>query len=357
MAVLNEKIKHIKDKKEQLERSWEEAQKGLQLGKERFAAAAVAVVHRSEAAAEAVSKKGSALQQYREALQKSEFESEENYQQAKMPEAARGELQRSTQQFRQALHTAEQQAKELREELSGKAKSDLSLLELEIGQLKAEYEAAFGEWNQTKDLKAAASGLTAKIIQASGKAAELEQQLNRITDLHDMIRGQNSLKISFERYLQIEYLEQIIQSANERLKNLSNGQFYLMRSDRQEARGKQSGLGLDVYDAYTGQTRDVKTLSGGEKFNASLCLALGMADVIQSFQGNVSIDTMFIDEGFGSLDEESLNKAIDTLIDLQKSGRIIGVISHVQELKAAIPAILEVHKSKEGFSRTKFVIK
>lgn len=89
------------------------------------------------------------------------------------------------------------------------------------------------------------------------------------------------MKLSFERYLQIEYLEQILEAANERLKHLSNGQFHLTRSDRQEARGKQSGLGLDVYDAYTGQTRDVKTMSGGEKFNASLCLALGMADVIK----------------------------------------------------------------------------
>ena len=165
------------------------------------------------------------------------------------------------------------------------------------------------------------------------------------------------MKLSFERYLQIEYLEQILEAANERLKHLSNGQFHLTRSDRQEARGKQSGLGLDVYDAYTGQARDVKTMSGGEKFNASLCLALGMADVIQSFEGNVSIETMFIDEGFGSLDEESLNKAIETLVDLQKSGRMIGVISHVQELKAAIPAILEVEKTKEGISRTRFQLK
>src|SRR5699024_7145125 len=118
-----------------------------------------------------------------------------------------------------------------------------------------------------------------------------------------------------------------------------------------------SGLALDVYDAYTGQTRDVKTLSGGEKFNASLCLALGMSDVIQSFQGNIAIDTMFIDEGFGTLDEESLNKAIDTLIDLQQSGRMIGVISHVQELKTIFPARLDVEKTKEGHSRTEFVLK
>src|SRR5699024_2621975 len=102
--------------------------------------------------------------------------------------------------------------------------------------------------------------------------------------------------------------------------------------------------GFDVFDEYTGKLRDVKTLSGGEKFNASLCLALGMSDVVQSFQGNISIDTMFIDEGFGALDQETLNKAIETLVDLQTSGRMIGVISHVQELKNVFPAILEVTK-------------
>ena len=120
--------------------------------------------------------------------------------------------------------------------------------------------------------------------------------------------------------------------------------------------GKQSGLGIDVHDAYTGQTRDVKTLSGGEKFNASLCLALGMADVIQSFQGTVRMETMFIDEGFGALDEEAIQKAIDTLIALQQSGRMIGIISHIDEMKEAIPATLQVTKLKEGYSKTKFVL-
>uniref|UniRef100_UPI003566D42E SbcC/MukB-like Walker B domain-containing protein n=2 Tax=Cohnella TaxID=329857 RepID=UPI003566D42E len=110
-------------------------------------------------------------------------------------------------------------------------------------------------------------------------------------------------------------------------------------------------------DAYTGLNRDVKSMSGGEKFNASLCLALGMTDVIQAYQGGVSIEMMFIDEGFGSLDEDSLNKAIATLVDLQRSGRMIGVISHVQELKMAFPAVLEVSKTKEGHSRTKFIVK
>ncbi|MGO1060306.1 AAA family ATPase [Planococcus sp. FY231025] len=356
-VLLDDKIRKTRSRKEELERRWLKAQQDVQAAKEGAAAAVVAVKHTREAAAEIEAKKEAAWEQFQEALRKSAFESEAAYQLAKMAEPKRRDLQESIATFRQTLHTVNEQVMELHHELSGRVKSDLSLLELEMDQMKAAYEGAFTAWNQSKDFKGAADALAAKIIQASEKMAQAEQELNRIADLHDMIRGHNGPKISFERYLQIEYLEQIIQSANERLRNLSNGQFYLMRTDRQEARGKQSGLGLDVYDAYTGQTRDVKTLSGGEKFNASLCLALGMADVIQSFQGNVAIDTMFIDEGFGSLDEESLNKSIDTLIDLQKSGRMIGVISHVQELKAAIPAILEVKKSKEGFSQTKFLIK
>jgi len=98
-------------------------------------------------------------------------------------------------------------------------------------------------------------------------------------------------------------------------------------------------------------------LSGGEKFNASLCLALGMTDVIQSHQGGISIEMMLIDEGFGSLDEESLHKAVAALVDLQRAGRMIGVISHVAELKEAFPACLEVSKSREGFSRTSILLK
>ncbi|MEG0380829.1 MAG: SbcC/MukB-like Walker B domain-containing protein, partial [Kurthia sp.] len=172
-----------------------------------------------------------------------------------------------------------------------------------------------------------------------------------------LLSGKNTQKISFERYLQIEYLEQIIQAANERLLPLSNGQYRLSRSERLDSNGKQSGLSLDVYDTYTGQERDVKTLSGGEQFNASLCLALGMSDMIQSFRGNVQMETMFVDEGFGTLDEEALAKAIDTLVELQKTGRMIGIISHVAELKDTIPATLLVKKSKEGYSHTQFMIK
>ncbi|MCM3612150.1 AAA family ATPase [Planococcus sp. MERTA32b] len=357
LAVLEQEIRQAIAERDDMERVWKAAQDLFQGAKERLASAAMALQHSKTAADEMTAKRQKAETEFKQALEKSEFETEDAYQRAKMRDSEMEEMKQQITRFNQDRHTLEQQISELIELLAGRENEDLSLAEAELEQLKADYEQALSQLNHSKDCCAKGEALIEQITGAVEGAAEAEAQLNRVADLHDMIRGQNSLKISFERYLQIEYLEQIIQAANERLRNLSNGQFYLIRSDRQEARGKQSGLGLDVYDSYTGQTRDVKTLSGGEKFNASLCLALGMADVIQSFQGNVSIDTMFIDEGFGSLDEESLNKSIETLIDLQRSGRMIGVISHVQELKAAIPAILEVRKSKEGFSKTSFHIK
>ncbi|MGB6406383.1 MAG: SMC family ATPase [Planococcus donghaensis] len=357
LSVLKQQLQQVISQKQQYEQNWKSAQERYQKAKEQVASAEVSVRHATNTAKEVEEKRANAQQQFVQALEKSSFESEQAYQQAKMTETAFVALKKEIEEFNQRHHTLTQQVTELKELLADKNLKDLSQAEVELAELKADYENAFAEKNRSRDYEKNGKELIDSIQSVIEKTLEAEQNLNRIADLHNMIRGQNGLKISFERYLQIEYLEQIILSANERLKNLSNGQFYLIRSDRQEARGKQSGLGLDVYDAYTGQTRDVKTMSGGEKFNASLCLALGMADVIQSFQGNVSIDTMFIDEGFGSLDEESLNKSIETLIDLQKSGRMIGVISHVQELKAAIPAILQVEKSKEGYSRTKFVIK
>lgn len=343
--------------KDQLENRWLEVQSELQRTKEFFAKAQLSLEHAIEAEKEITSKLRKAKDQLYDALDKAGFHPMELYIAAKMSEHDRTNLKLQCTEYKQNLHTLMEQIKEMKEQLINKSKIDLAPLEEELVQLRGAYEEAFSRMNSSREYEKVGLQLEEKINSTSVRISMLEQQVGRVTDLYDMLRGQNPAKISFERYVQMEYLEQIVNAANERLKLLSSGQYSLIRSERQETHGKQSGLGLDVYDAYTGQMRDVKTLSGGEKFNASLCLALGMADVIQSFQGSIRIDTMFIDEGFGSLDEESLNKAIDTLIDLQKSGRMIGVISHVAELKAAMPAILEVEKLREGYSKTKFVIK
>src|SRR5690625_5260062 len=222
---------------------------------------------------------------------------------------------------------------------------------------KEKQDGALEHYNRSKEKFKEIASTIGNLQDIWKRSEKLEQKLSLVVELHDTVRGQNEQKISLERFLQIDFLEQIMQAANVRFYDLSNGQYRLLRSDRQESRGRQSGLSIDVYDTYTSQTRDVKTLSGGEKFIASLCLALGMSDVIQSFQGSISMDTMFIDEGFGSLDEESLHKSIDALISLQETGRTIGVISHVEELKTIFPAMLEVNKTKEGYSETRFVLK
>lgn len=358
VRVLSELEKQIKEAgtlKEKMGQALEAAQKKFDQAKEAQTKATANLEHAKRHLDETKAKCEQVKAQFAMAISKAGFTSEETYQRAKLLENDQLTLKKEIEQFNQRLSTISQQVQELQISLKDKQKVDLTLIQQELEEFKQAYETALNKRDQSKKHYQEAATLIKNIGYANKKVSTAEKQLSTITDLYDVIRGQNSRKVSFERYLQIEYLEQIIESANHRLRRLSNGQFLLMRSDRQESHGRQSGLGLDVNDAYTGQTRDVKTLSGGEKFNASLCLALGMSDVIQSFQGNISIKTMFIDEGFGSLDEESLHKSIETLIDLQKSGRMIGVISHVQELKTIFPAVLEVKKTKEGYSRTRFI--
>ena len=162
-------------------------------------------------------------------------------------------------------------------------------------------------------------------------------------------RLSGSAGLDFQTWVQRQYFQRMIQAANRRLNVMADGQF-LLQCRSLDALGKQGevGLDLDVYSMVTGKVRDVKTLSGGESFLTALAMALGMADVIQSTAGYVQIDAMFIDEGFGSLDEESRMRAIRILQDLAGGKRLIGIISHVQELKDQIDRKLIVKKDEKG---------
>ena len=153
-----------------------------------------------------------------------------------------------------------------------------------------------------------------------------------------------------ETYVQMAYLDRILARANLRLLVMSDGRYELKR---QEASGNksQSGLELDVVDHYSGGVRSVRTLSGGESFKASLALALGMSDEIQSAAGGIRLDSMFIDEGFGSLDEESLARAMEALASISEDSRIVGIISHVGELKSRIDRQIVVTSLRGGGSR------
>ena len=143
-------------------------------------------------------------------------------------------------------------------------------------------------------------------------------------------------------------MEDVIVASNIRLKIMTRGQYTLQGTSERERKNSAGGLEIEVFDNYTGYARPVGTLSGGEGFLASLALALGLADVVQAYAGGIHLDTILIDEGFGTLDPEALDIAIKALIDLQRGGRLVGIISHVPELKERINARLEVVKTKQG---------
>lgn len=185
------------------------------------------------------------------------------------------------------------------------------------------------------------------------QSKEIEQEVHTYAELSNYANGTKETDyISFERYVLGIYFEEILQAANVRFALMTNNRYLLERKiDKSKGAGPQ-GLDINVFDHYTGKERNVNTLSGGETFKASLSLALGLSDVIQNQNGGVSVDTLFIDEGFGTLDSDSLDSAIQTLLDLNKNGRLIGIISHVEELKTRISSHIMVEKTHIGSKAT-----
>ena len=195
-----------------------------------------------------------------------------------------------------------------------------------------------------------------KLEEAQKKIINLETQQNRIKKQYDVVgalskaaSGRGNVRVSLERFVLGTILDSVLTIASQRLYTMSKGKYQIVRQDEDDQkRNTTAGLDLAVHDAYTGKTRPVATLSGGESFMASLALALALSDVVQERSGGIQLDTLFIDEGFGSLDQESLQLAIHVLIDLQSTGRTIGLISHVSELKEQMALRIDVTGSRNG---------
>ncbi|WP_026818064.1 AAA family ATPase [Arthrobacter castelli] len=187
----------------------------------------------------------------------------------------------------------------------------------------------------------------AAALETAGPVREHSRQLRELADL---VRGtgENSYRMTLSTYVLAARLEQVAISATERLATMTSDRYSLVYDDSRAARNAKSGLGLQVVDEWTGQARDTSTLSGGESFMASLALALGLADVVQQESGGVDIETLFVDEGFGSLDEEALEQVMDALEGLRDGGRVVGLVSHVPEMKQRIPAQLQIVKGRNG---------
>ncbi|MBN9223910.1 MAG: ATPase [Microbacterium sp. SCN 70-27] len=204
-----------------------------------------------------------------------------------------------------------------------------------------------------RDAENTAERLRALAVDADGAAAavaEVERDAASITRLADTVAGRapNTMKMDLETFVLAAELEEIVTAANLHLSEMSAGRYSLHHSDARAARGRASGLGIDVLDAHTGRLRTPQSLSGGETFLASLALALGLGEVVTSRAGGIRLDTLFVDEGFGSLDPETLELAMRTLDALRAGGRTVGVISHVEAMKEQLPAQLVVEATPQG---------
>lgn len=315
----------------------------------------------------ALSEKNKALdltkKEYEEALDKLDedilkagFEGREDYKLSRMEESAIEALERGIKSFNEELKSAQDRHEKAAKEISGLKIVDILELKNKVNEKKQAKEILEGQKMRLFARLEKNRDIRQNLDKVKTMINKQEEVYGKISHLANMAKGSNSEKLSFERYVLAAYFDDIIEAANMRLKPMTDGRFELSRIQEKQKGSAQQGLDLEVYDYYTGLPRHVKVISGGESFKASLSLALGLSDVVSANAGGISIDTMFIDEGFGTLDSESLEKSIQCLLELQQSGKLVGVISHVEELKERIRARIEISSGITGSSAKVIVV-
>ena len=289
--------------------------------------------------------------EYAKLLEKSGFVSEETYHLAILPERSRLKLEREEKEYESQCLRQQSEQKLLEKQVSGKTYTDTTELN---EQLKAEKQALKEAEKTYMELHTAYENdrsvlQNCAVYLEKGKKLESEDQVIKSLSKTANGRLSGSAKIDFETYIQRQYFKQIIHEANKRLLTMSNHQFILkLKEEANTGRKTNEGLDLSVYSLVTDSERDVKTLSGGESFLAALAMALGLSDIVERSAGAIHPDMMFIDEGFGSLDAQSRQQAIEVLGELAGDSRMVGIISHVTELKEQIDRKLVVSRTDKG---------
>lgn len=289
--------------------------------------------------------------EYAKLLEKSGFISEETYHLAILPERSRSKLEREEKEYESQCLRQQSEQKLLEKQVSGKTYTDTTELN---EQLKVEKQALKEAEKTYMELHTAYENdrsvlQNCAVYLEKGKKLEREDQVIKSLSKTANGRLSGSAKIDFETYIQRQYFKQIIHEANKRLLTMSNHQFILkLKEEANTGRKTNEGLDLSVYSLVTDSERDVKTLSGGESFLAALAMALGLSDIVERSAGAIHPDMMFIDEGFGSLDAQSRQQAIEVLAELAGDSRMVGIISHVTELKEQIDRKLVVSRTDKG---------
>ncbi|MEF1247700.1 SMC family ATPase [Vibrio owensii] len=297
---------------------------------------------------EALERLNTAKTDWAQALQASAFEDEAQFLACKVDEAEMQVWQQEIDAFKQTQIKLEQTLVDLSSTLKDLALPDLEELNVKLNSTQQSYVEARNQLDSTRSLFERLEKVRNDIATLHDKNTKLEDEYKVFGTLYDVASGKTGSRISLHRFVLGVLLDDVLIQASQRLSLMSKGRYILARKTEGFKGAAGRGLDLVVEDSYTGKTRDVATLSGGESFMAALTLALGLSDVVQSYSGGIRLDTLFIDEGFGSLDPESLDLAIQTLVDLQQTGRMIGVISHVSELKEQMAQRIDVEPSRLG---------
>ncbi|MCI5868423.1 MAG: SMC family ATPase [Dorea sp.] len=288
---------------------------------------------------------------YFEELSRQKFENEVQYREGWMEEEKIEEGEQKLQDYRSRKAEIEGNKVLLEEQLREKQKKDLDEIQYRIEKISERLSEARDGYMHLYSVNKKNREVLEKLKKYFDKNGELQKQYEMLNHLSRTANGNLSgtVKLDFETYIQRQYFRQIIYAANKRLYQMTKGEFILQcrEVDKLGSQG-QAGLDLDVYHMASDSVRDVKTLSGGESFMASLAMALGLSDIVQNTAGAIHLDTMFIDEGFGSLDDAAREQAIRILNELADERRLVGIISHVNELKEQIDCKLLVTKTEKG---------
>ena len=328
----------------------ETAARAREGAKQRLDAAIAVLTERGDRAGPCEDALKTARERYRRALSDNGFADEQAYRGALLDEDGIKQIERELEAYARKSEFANREHDRLATETEGLEYADMDALLSADARLSADAAGLEGGVSAMRGALETNRGALRDLSQSSVRLREKEVRWMSAKNVSDTANGNLSgkTKISFETWLQAEYFSRILSAANRRFAVMSVNRFELLRRAEADDLRSQTGLELDVLDRYTGKRRDARSLSGGEAFKASLALALGLSDVVQNTAGGIRLDAMFIDEGFGSLDADSLDVAVSTLQDIAGSNRVIGLISHVGELAARIERQIRVVRGRDG---------
>ena len=292
---------------------------------------------------------------FNEAIKEQGFDNIQTYEDAKLQISMVESLEKEVENYNSELKLTKAKQEDIINKTKDIVFMDITTIDEEIKSIQENKKELEGKLRDLHSIIDNNKTVLKNVENLNIEFKEIEEEYKVVGELADLANGKKAPYISFERYILASYFEDIIEAANIRLEKMTGDRFSLIRKTSKSKGAGQKGLELEIYDNYTDSSRDVSSLSGGESFKASLSLALGLSDIVQSNAGGVSLDTMFVDEGFGTLDPQSLDNAIDSLLELQRGGRLVGIISHVEELKERIDAKLEVTSTSKG-SKVEFNI-